>query len=268
LTAARNFFQLRAYLPDVQKGSPVLDIIWNRFGSGLPEASRQRLKELTGRRRTLRPRENIAHQGLRADVHYFLIEGFLCRFKLSAGGRRTVLAYLLPGDFCGPHPELRGPLDHGIASLTQASVAEVSHHQLQECLRSDADLGRRLSIALLAEAAIQRQWLANMSAPSDKRLAHLLCELRTRLARVGMADQNGFPLPLTQHELGEALGISTVHVNRTLQHLKDIGLVRVIDHRVMIPQLDMLESFAEFDPTYLGFAALAESDNRTSIAAG
>lgn len=245
----------------------MLDIVWNKLG-GLPEASRLRLRELAVRRRSLRPRENLVHQGLLTEAHYFVTEGFLCRFKLSASGRRTVLAYLLPGDFCGPHPELDGPLDHGIASLTQATVAEVPCHQLQEWLRSDADLGRCLSAAHLAEMAIQRQWLANMSAPSDRRLAHLLCELRARLAHVGLADEQGFALPLTQHELGEALGISTVHVNRTLQHLRDVGLVRLIGHRAVIPNLGMLERFAEFDPAYLGFATLLKSESRASIAAG
>jgi hypothetical protein len=97
----------------------------------------------------------------------------------------------------------------------------------------------------------QRQWLANMGCASDKRLAHLLCELRARLARIGQADERSFLLPLTQHDLSETLGISTVHVNRVLQHLKDMGLVRIMDRRVMIGDLAMLESFAEFDPSYL-----------------
>lgn len=243
------------------------DVILTRLGGCLPEASRRRLRDLTARRRQLAPRENLAHQGLLSEAHYFVADGILCRFKLSAAGKRTVLAYLLPGDFCGPHPELWGPLDHGIASITQASIAEVPREQLQECLRADADLLKCLSAALLAETAIQRQWLANMSCPSDRRLAHLLCELRARLAQVGLADERGFPLPVTQQDLGEALGISTVHVNRMLQYLKDIGLVRILDHRVMIADLRILESFAEFDMGYLGLAAALSGGNRASTAA-
>ena len=200
----------------------------------------------------MRPREDLARQGdLLLNAH-FVLEGILCRYKLLSGGRRAIVAYLLPGDFCGLHPDFHQELDHGIGSLTSATVTEVPHHVLQECLGADRALAQRIVAALVTEAAVQRQWLANMGCPSDLRLAHLLCELRTRLERVGLADEHGFPLPLTQHELSEALGISTVHVNRVLQHLKDLGLVRITERHVIIADLAKLESFAEFDPAYLG----------------
>src|SRR5262249_52564411 len=132
----------------------------------------------------------------------------------------AVVAYLLPGDFCGPHPDNHQRMDHGVCAMTPATVAEISCSLLQDHLNADPALAQRLANASLAEVAIQRQWLANMASPSDKRAAHLLCELRYRLAAVGQADDRSFLLPLTQHELSEALGISTVHVNRVLQHLK------------------------------------------------
>ena len=143
-------------------------------------------------------------------------------------------------------------MDHAaISSLTAATVVGVSHHLLQEQLDGSPDLSRAVAALFLSEIRVQRQWLANMCQPADKRMAHLLCELRARLAQVGLADARGFSLPLTQQELGEALGISTVHANRTVQHLKDLDLVRIMDRRVMIGDLAQLQQYAEFDEGYL-----------------
>lgn len=242
------------------------EIIIRKLGAALPAASQFRLREMLTHRKHLRPREDLARQGETPQEAYFVLDGILCRYKHLASGRRAVVAYLLPGDFCGPHPDSSQRMDHGIGCLTPAVVAAVPRHLLQEGLDADPALGQRLATAVMAETAIQRQWLANMGSPSDKRLAHLLCELRARLARVGQADERSFLLPLTQHELSEALGISTVHVNRVLQHLKDMGLARIMDRRVLIPDLAMLESFAEFDAAYLGSDLDAPVEQRLSAA--
>jgi len=228
------------------------DTIMRKLGAGLSPSSQLRLRELLGHRKTLRPREDLLRQAEAPNTAYFVLDGILACYKLLPGGRRAVVAYLLPGDFCGPHPDFHRRMDHGIGAITPATVAEVPNHVLQEQFRADPALARHFIETLMTGAAIQRQWLANMACASDKRAAHLLCELRHRLAQVGEADERGFLLPLTQHELSEALGISTVHVNRVLQHLKDMGLARIMDRRVMIGNLAALESFAQFDPGYLG----------------
>src|SRR6185503_3116772 len=226
------------------------DIVIRKLGAGLSPASQHHLKQILSHRSHLRPHEDLERQGEPPRAGHFVLEGILCRYKLC-GERRAVLSYLLPGDFCGPHPDFDGVMDHGICSLTPATVAEVPHHLLDDCLDNTSDLTKALSQLLFAEVRTQRQWLANMSLPADKRMAHLLCEFRARLAQVGLADEHSYALPLTQQELGEALGISTVHANRTLQHLKDLGLVRIMDRRVVIGDLAHLEQFAEFDDSYL-----------------
>jgi CRP-like cAMP-binding protein len=225
-------------------------ILVRKLGGGRSSATQDRLRAILGHRKHLRPHEDLLRQGDASGPAHFVLEGILCRYKLC-GDRRAVLAYLLPGDFCGPHPDFDGAMDHGISALTMATVAEVPHHLLQESLRTSPDLAKAISTLFLTEVRIQRQWLANMALPADKRAAHLLCELRARLAQVGLADARGFVLPLTQQELGEALGISTVHANRIVQHLKDLGLVRVMDRHVTINDLAQLEQFAEFDGAYL-----------------
>ena len=243
----------------------MFDVVIRKLGTGISAASQIRLKELPGHRKHLRPREDLQRQGDEPQEVHFVLEGILCRYKL-VGERRAVLTYLLPGDFCGPHPDFDGRMDHGISSLTAATVVGVPHHQLRENLDRNPDLSRAVSALFLAEIRTQRQWLANMCQPADKRMAHLLCELRTRLAQVGLADAHSFSLPLTQQELGEALGISTVHANRTIQHLKDLGLVRIMDRRVMIGDLAQLEQYAEFDESYLAlWPASPAAEQRAAI---
>ena len=229
------------------------EILIRKIGGGLSAATQDRLRDIFGHRKHLRPREDLQRQGdAPQDVH-FVLEGILCRYKL-VGERRAVLTYLLPGDFCGPHPDFEGITDHGICSLTAATVVGIPNHLFENSLDGNPDLSRAISALLFSEIRTQRQWLANMCQPADKRMAHLLCELRSRLEQVGLADARGYSLPLTQQELGDALGISTVHANRTIQHLKDLGLVRIVDRRVVITDLPQLEHFAEFDDAYLAFS--------------
>jgi CRP-like cAMP-binding protein len=228
----------------------VSDIIIRKLGAGLSPASQFRLKEMLRNRKCLRAREDLRRQGEGPYAVHFVLEGILCRYK-HRGDKRAVLSYLLPGDFCGPHLDFDGVMDHGICSLTEATMAEVPDHLLKECLFDAPDLAKTLSALFLAEVRTQRQWLANMALAADKRMAHLLCELRARLAQVGLADERCFSLSLTQQDLGEALGISTVHANRTIQRLKDLGLVRIVDRRVVMADLARVQAFAEFDDTYL-----------------
>jgi CRP-like cAMP-binding protein len=237
----------------------MFEMVIRKLGTGLSAASQIRLKEMAGHRKHLRPREDLQRQGDAPQEVHFVLEGILCRYKLC-GERRAVFTYLLPGDFCGPHPDFEGAMDHGISSLTAATVVGVPHHT-----DGSSDLSRAIAALFLSEIRVQRQWLANMCQPADKRMAHLLCELRTRLAQVGLADTRGFALPLTQQELGEALGISTVHANRTIQHLKDLNLVRIMDRRVMIPDLSQLEQFAEFDDGYLAVWPVQPSMERRAV---
>lgn len=203
------------------------------------------------------PRFVQAHHDILApsrEMSHFslVVSGIACRYKMMADGRRAILAFLLPGDFTTPHiPEPITP-DFGVIALTPSEIVEVPCAQLQALVRGNPRLARALSWCAIVDSSIQRAWLANISQfAADRRMAHLLCELRQRLATVSLADGQSFRLPLTQQELADALGLSTVHVNRVMQHLKELGLIRVMDRTVFIPDLSLLEEFAEFDADYL-----------------
>jgi CRP-like cAMP-binding protein len=216
------------------------------------------LAGLALRQHTLRLHQELFREGDTFTQAHFLVEGIACRFKTLSDGKRVILGFLFPGDVCECHPELAGQADHGVAALTPCTLGNASLTELCRAMEGSAALRHAIRCAAVIEAAIQRQWLARMSFAADVRLAQLLCEMRLRLALAGKADGSRFTMPLTQQTLGEATGLSTVHVNRTLQHLKLLGLIGMQTHHVLIPALNKLEEFAQFDGGYLNRALVCQ----------
>jgi CRP-like cAMP-binding protein len=109
------------------------------------------------------------------------------------------------------------------------------HETLRQIIRSDPDLMEILWRLSLLDGAVHRQWLFAMGAlPALSHMAHLLCEVYIRLADVGLAKGLTFDLPVNQSDLGHALGLSAVHVNRVLQELRGNKVVRYEGKRVTI----------------------------------
>jgi CRP-like cAMP-binding protein len=104
----------------------------------------------------------------------------------------------------------------------------------------------------LIDAAIFREWINGIGRrEARQRIAHLLCELFVRMRAVGLTKGNSCQFPLTQSVLGDALGLSTVHINRSLMELRGLGLIILEKHGLTIPNLEKLEEYASFDPLYL-----------------
>jgi CRP-like cAMP-binding protein len=149
-----------------------------------------------------------------------------------------------------------GNMDHSVAAFAPCDVAVVPHQRLL------IEKHPRLALALwgdaLLDAAIHRDWVANVGRRSAyARIAHLLCEIWFRLKSVGLSHDHVFDLPLTQTDLGDATGLSVVHVNRTLKQLREDGLIRVSKGRIVqLVDWQRLSEVAEFDPAYLQGAKL------------
>ncbi len=197
-------------------------------------------------------RENIVCEGQTPWKVRLILEGFACRYKTMRGGQRPLIAYLVPGDFCNLDASILGPMDHTIAAVTACVVADLPQDQLDEVMRKQPRIARALRWATLADEAVLREWLANVGQrPSDRKLAHLICELRLRLEIVGLASTSHMQFPLIQQELANALGISAVHVNRVFQQLRQANLVVTQGGGLFFPDLNRLERFCEFNPDYL-----------------
>ena len=182
------------------------------------------------------------------------MDGFACRYKLRANGSRQIMAYLVPGDFCDLHVFILREMDHTIATLSPCRVVDIPRERILELTERSA-LARALWWATLVDEATLREWLVNIGARSaEERIAHLLCELLLRLRVVGLADGAEYELPITQAELADTMGLSSVHVNRVLQRLRGDGLITLKGKQLVIPDPDRLIAFSGFTPNYLHLA--------------
>lgn len=181
-----------------------------------------------------------------------LLDGILCRFKDMKGGQRQITELHVAGDFFDLHSFTLKYLDHGVMALTPARVASVPHTRIRALTERFPRLARLYWFGTNLDAAIHREWEVSLGRrPAKARLAALFSELQIRLEIVGLADKSGYDLPLTQADLGECMGLTNIHVNRTLRELREEGVVEFQRGRVTILDLAALWREGEFDPRYL-----------------
>jgi len=222
-----------------------------QFGP-LSEAEQQALQVIPSRLHEVAARQDIVPEGGQpADVS-LIIEGFACRYKLLGDGRRQILAFLIPGDICDLQALLLRRMDHGVAALNRNRIATIPHERLLDIIKRHPGVGLAMWRETMREAATCRQWLANMGrSQAYARIAHLLCEVWFRLQAIGLTHGDAYELPMTQTDIGDAMGLSVVHVNRTLQQLRADGLISFRSNVVMVLDWRRLQAAAEFDPAYL-----------------
>ncbi len=181
-----------------------------------------------------------------------LVEGLMCRYKDLRDGSRQISELHVSGDFVDLHSFTLKRLDHNIMTLTPCLVTPVPHEKLKRITEEFPHLTRVLWFSTNLDAAIHREWVLSLGRRTAvARVAHLFCEFYVRLGIVGLTDGLSFPLDITQTDLAECLGLTAVHVNRTLKTLREMKLVEFRGGRVSIEDLPGLERVAEFSPEYL-----------------
>jgi CRP-like cAMP-binding protein len=218
----------------------------------LTDDERQALETLPMQVALIKDDQDIVREGDRPTRSCLILSGFACTYKITAGGKRQIVAFTMAGDI----PDLQSlhlkVLDISIGTISTCRVGFITHEALREiCLRYP-----RLAAAFwretLIDAAIFREWVANVGRrDAYQRMAHVLCELLVRLRAVGLAEDHACDLPITQGEFADALGVTNVHVNRVLQQMRADGLIETKGTQVKIPDWDKLKEVGEFDPTYL-----------------
>ena len=203
------------------------------------------VKEVAADSRLVRAREPV-------EACILLLSGIACRHKDLKDGSRQITELNVAGDFVDLHGFTLKRLDHDILALTACTLAIVPHPRMQALTERFPHVARIYWFATNLDAAIHREWELSLGRRSAlSRVAHLFCELQVRLALVGLADEQGYDLPLTQGDVAECLGLTSVHVNRTLKELRGQGLLEFRGGRVRILDRPGLEAVAEFDPAYL-----------------
>jgi CRP-like cAMP-binding protein len=218
----------------------------------LPEDYRQAVRALPWRIQEYARGAVIVHQGEVCEESALVVSGITLRYKVLPDGLRQIVALQVPGDFTDLHSFVLKPIDHAIAAAVPSRIAKLAHTAIAQLLKSHPDMARWLMWDMAVDAAISREWLAALGRRTAyQQLAHLFCELYLRLNWAGQVRDHGLELALNQAELGDACGLSTVHVNRSLQALRRDGLIVLENHHLTIPDLGALCRAAAFDQSYL-----------------
>jgi CRP-like cAMP-binding protein len=209
--------------------------------------------------KSLGPDQDIVREGDRPSECCLAVEGFVCRYKLTDQGKRQIFSFHIAGDI----PDLQSlhlkVMDHSLMTLTSCKLAFIPHQSLTELMRKCPRVSDVMWRDTLIDAAIFREWMMGIGRRSAyTRIAHVLCEVFFKMRSVGLGNGNGCEWPVTQAELGDALGLSTVHVNRSLQELRGDGLIELRGGSLTILNWDGLTKAGEFDPTYLHLDGDAE----------
>ncbi|MHC2001997.1 Crp/Fnr family transcriptional regulator [Methylobacterium sp. CM6241] len=218
----------------------------------LSHDDRQALEIAASKQRIFAKHSDIISEG--DDPHHvnLILEGWACRYKQLDDGRRQIISFFVPGDLCDSHVYLLREMDHSIVALTSVKLAEISRAALEQIANDNVRLTKAFWWDTLVTVAVQREWTVNLGQRTAfERVGHLLCELFLRLQSVGLTEGTTCDLPLTQVELADALGLSNVHINRTLQELRRAGLIVLKGGRLTIPDFLALQRASLFNPSYL-----------------
>ncbi len=228
----------------------------DRRGVSLEADERARLEASISKVETLDARRIIARAGEWLDQSTLLVKGIMSRYLDDRNGLRQLVAIHLPGDFVDLHAYPLKRLDHDVGTMTAVTVAIVPHAELDAIAEERPELVRKLWFATLLDAAIHRAWLFRLGRlDAVGRVAHFFCETNIRLLSAGLSDGRSYGLGLTQADIAEICGLTTVHVNRVVRHLREERLCTFSNGKVEILDPLGLARRGQFDPAYLYIAS-------------
>jgi CRP-like cAMP-binding protein len=194
----------------------------------------------------------VVRDGQRATDCCLIIEGFCIRSKTLSDGKRQILSLHIPGEIPDLMSLFLHVMDHDLSTLTACRLGLIRHEALRDLHRRSPNVAEMFWRDTLIDAAMFREWIVNVGQrPAPARLAHVMMELRERLRVIGRVDGSNFEMPLTQEEIGDALGITSVHVNRVIRQLREEGIVELHRGRATVLDEDKFRELADFDSRYL-----------------
>jgi len=225
----------------------------------LPPEAAAAVLNLKGTSRTIRPGQEIISEGRPCTAVFIVVEGLAIRYRILRDGQRQILNFVLPGDFVGVRSSFFKSALYSTKTLTTTTISSIPLSKLLALFDTCPGLAAKLFRLFAGEAAVCAEHLIAVGRRSAvERVGHLLLELFSRMQLVGLADERSYRLPLTQEMISDALGLSIPYVNRVLRQLRDAGLVRIKDQRVIIDNIEELSALADFEHTYLRPLSLAE----------
>ncbi|MEY9237024.1 CRP-like cAMP-binding protein [Bradyrhizobium japonicum] len=194
----------------------------------------------------------VVRDGERATNCCLIADGFCARSKTISSGRRQILSIHIPGEIPDLMSLFLHVMDHDLSTLAPCTLGFISLETLRKLHQRSPSVAEMFWRDTLIDAAMFREWIVNVGQrPAPARLAHVMIELRERLRVIGRLDGNSFEMPLTQEQIGEALGITGVHANRVIKQLRQEGIVELHRGRVTVLDERKFLDLADFDGRYL-----------------
>jgi CRP-like cAMP-binding protein len=220
--------------------------------SPLSSAARNAILDLPVQLKTREAGAYLMREGDAPTQCTVLVSGYAYRQKQTGDGLRQFVSLHIPGDPLDLQQLALDAADHSVRMMTGGQLAFVSHTHIRGLMRSDPEVADALFRTVLIEGSIFREWVLNVSRrDAPTRLAHLLCEFALRIEKFGLAGDDQLELPMTQEQLADAVGLTPVHVNRTLKRLEATGLVSRNRGRIVFPSWQRMRDVADFSQNYL-----------------
>ena len=216
------------------------------------DAERAALTRLVAATRPVVRGQHLIREGDAPSQVFLVLEGWAQRYKVLPDGKRQIVAFLMPGDLCDTHAFILEKMDHSISMMSAGKVVAIPADDMLALIDGYPRIAQALWWCTLVDAGILREWLVNIGTrEAYSRIAHLFCELYVRAGAVARGGTGDFFMPLTQADVGEALGLTAIHVNRTIKALKQSGLVDPSKSRLRMLDFEGLKAAAAFDAAYL-----------------
>jgi len=226
--------------------------------AALSEEDRSALLALPHQVRRLAAGAHMIRDGDKPDFCSLLLSGFAYRHKITGEGGRQVLALHVAGDFVDLQNSLLEVSDHNVQALTDAEFAFIPRDAIKELALARPAVGVAMWIDTLVDSSIFREWVVNVGRRDARtRVCHILCEFSLRLEEAGLAENHRYELPMTQEQLADAVGLTSVHVNRVLRQLGEEGLISRNRRTIAIEDWPRMRDAGDFNDRYLHYPARA-----------
>ncbi|HEY0044752.1 MAG TPA: Crp/Fnr family transcriptional regulator [Allosphingosinicella sp.] len=223
----------------------------------LGDADREALLTLPHSLKTCGAAAHLVRDGEKPDFVSLLLSGFAYRYKITGEGGRQIISLHVAGEFVDLQNSFLHVADHSVQTLTEVEVALVPKAVIRDLATHHPAIGRALWIDTLIDASIFREWVVNVGRRDSRaRVAHILCEFSLRLEAAGLAQNHRYELPMTQEQLADAVGLTSVHVNRVLKQLGEEGLISRDRRSIVIEDWQRMRDAGDFNERYLHHDAI------------
>jgi len=218
----------------------------------LSPRARAAFLDLPTRERTFDTYRDVIREGDRTTHSCFIQSGLVSRYKTLRNGARSIVSFHIPGDMVDLQSALVLIADHGIRTHVPTTIVEYPHEAVLRLAADYPEIGRAFWFDTLIDSSIFREWTLNVGRRTAReRVAHLLLEMAFRMKAAGLNDGITMVLPISQADLADAVGISAVHLNRSLQALRAEGMIRTYGKTVVIEKWDEMAEMSDFTSVYM-----------------